>query len=779
MDNKVRKEEVFMKEISIYSKLTDEELEIKHSRLTDMFGETIKEALKDDSLSIDEKRKTLYEAIKTNESKLKQEFYSVNEFVKEYLYRELKELALIIYLAMEKNNDYGPMGEQRVFISFCRNILSIPNNREVTQFDADRLRLIIYNYDKKNENKSADEYINKIKNYSIKILGERFLPDNYYKLNTLLSLLKTDYYLYNYNSRLYTISFIFGVWKKNRINNNEYHVMEKEYIRSPQEVLSVAASIYKDSMFCRKESVEVVFFNKYQKYYDRSKAEQKRALYHINSAVRESIKGKALAFYDSFNKKDILEIKETFIEEMCDGIFWHEQGHHISYNDMDPIYKAFKTNFCGTGDVGHVLIEGLADWAPQKDHKQGAFSRFLELSKTDINRATRCLYVYMSDNWFLDEDEEDYMVLMSYVLVGLTVYFIKNDDSIDFDRLTVEKDQIYEVFLKCYNILTEKLISTTRVSKYNLGREILDYNVLEKKLLKKFKNSHKITTLKKLRESSSFWLDIFIHLRDYSKDGWEQYQSVLKEEAFQLEQMILRFVSKGNNERYNHSLKEYVIEHFKEVGILETPPKIDYKSIIQKICGKIKIPKKIQEKVQKRFKEIIDGINYNILIDYDCEKDPFIIVLQEIMLESGYGEINSGMFIGEYYDLYYSNVKRKKYIKDELETLRNQLESQMYLEIDNLKINKKYYIQRIVEKLLKEITFCNGLKLSEKIKSIECVNFNHDALMEVFIPLRRGYMDWNTSQAVWRINQDIRPNEYILEWTVDRYFLEALFEAYY
>ena len=66
----------------------------------------------------------------------------------EHLYRVLRDAALLQYLWMEKTSTFGPMGEQRVSISLCRNLLHIPNDREVTQFDADRFRRLLDEYNK-------------------------------------------------------------------------------------------------------------------------------------------------------------------------------------------------------------------------------------------------------------------------------------------------------------------------------------------------------------------------------------------------------------------------------------------------------------------------------------------------------------------------------------------------------------------------------------------------------------------------------------------------------
>jgi len=221
-------------EISIYSKITDDELKKLHTQLTAKYGA----ALQNDAYSLDDRRLDKLAAKKVSADKRDQEITSVQEFVKEYLYRNLKELALIIYLAMDKRKDFGVMGEQRISISFCRNILNIPNNREVTQFDADRFRRILDECDKRNGNKSGDAYVAYIKNYALELFEKKYAYHSLVDINVLLDLLNVDYYLFSTLSS-YSVSFIFGVIEKKSIEENNAFIIQKEYIRSPQFVLSI------------------------------------------------------------------------------------------------------------------------------------------------------------------------------------------------------------------------------------------------------------------------------------------------------------------------------------------------------------------------------------------------------------------------------------------------------------------------------------------------------------------------------------------------------------
>ncbi|GBR74678.1 hypothetical protein NO1_1812 [Candidatus Termititenax aidoneus] len=766
-------------EISIYSKSTDDELKKLHEQFSAKYGA----ALQDDARSLEDRQLIRLVAKKIKQpDKQTEEIHSVQEFIKEYLYRKLKELALLIYLAMDKCKDFGPMGEQRVSISFCRNVLNISNNREVTQFDADRFRRLLDECDKRNGVKSGDAYLAYLKkDFVLELFGIKYGYLDLSGLNLLFDLIGLGCYLLSAHHRSFGVRFIFGAVEKKELENNQVFIIQQEYIRAPQFVLSIAAEVFQDSTMIRREACEVIFFNKWQKFFDQSKAERKHALHHVNSALREGVKEKALAFYAAQKTEDVLKVKEIFIEEMIDGILWHEMGHHVSFQDMGQPYRALVNTFTeGAENIGAILPEALADWAPEQGARKGAFTRFLELSKTDVRRAARDLYVYISDNWFVDESEE-FMSLMSNILAGLAVYFVQPDGAVDFARLSKEKDQIYSFLQKRYKGLIDRLLAVFQQSIYEVGIHRLDYNGLEKEVFKMYQNAyagHRYT-MEELRAYSPFWINITAYLKKFSKANWEKYQEILAEEADLVEKMILRVVTKGQEEKYKNSLREYIITRAKELGLIQILPEIDSTAAVRAACAAMKMPDAVLEKVQARFTEIMNDKPYEISISYDGEKDPFIAAVQEMLLKSGYGSIKSGMLIGEYYNPESGTEERKQYIKNELESLRDQLESEMYLEIDILRVNGKYPAAKpIIEELLQTVTFLDGRKLAEKIKNVEFSPLDNDALLEVFVPLKRGYMDWNTSQAVWRINQDLRPDEFMLQWTIDRDFLEALIEAY-
>jgi len=426
--------------------------------------------------------------------------------------------------------------------------------------------------DRRNGGKSGGEYLAYIKNYELELLGKKYPCACLFELNTIFDLLNMDLRLFCTNSP-FGVRFIFGTVEKYNMEENKAYIVKSEYIRSPQFVLSVAAEVIDDCSMIRKEACEVIFFNKWQMFFEQDPAEREYALFNVNSAIREGIKEKALNLYNAVKTEDILRIKELFIQNMINGTFWHETGHRVSLADMAPLHAAFWNNFPEGEGAGTVIIEALADWAPAKGKRKGTFAYFAELAAVNPKQACRELYVYMSDNWFVDENEE-FMSLMSNVLVGLAISFINPDGSADFDRLNKEIVEIYTMFKERYKILLTKIFDVIYQAEYELGGHKLNYTELETETFNMYKDSKNAMPLDELRKTPAFWINISGYLEKFSKTGWKTYQKIINKEGEILEQLILKKVSNDNTERYNNSLREYIIQRAKETGIIgkEIPP---------------------------------------------------------------------------------------------------------------------------------------------------------------------------------------------------------------
>ncbi|WP_461256074.1 hypothetical protein [Treponema sp. R80B11-R83G3] len=557
------------KEISMFS---SDDLYIMNLQFTAKYGI----ALHDTALTIEERRIKTLIAKKYEKPKMqKEEYRRICEFTKEYIYRQGKEFALLTYLAMEKKNNWGLMGDQRISIAFCRKILNISNFREVTQFDANRFTSILKEADKRHGNKSGDEYRDYLRQYQFELFGKKYCHDELRSLNNVLYLMEVDYYFFRYSDNNYGSEFIFGEINKLEHGNDKAFIIEKEYIRSPQFNLSCAGRTYNNTMLIRTEACEVILFNKWQKFYSQPIYEYKRALAHVNSSIREGFKAKALEYYGAKNTTDVYQISGLFINDMKLGVIVHEVAHHIVNGDMDPIHNAFRTNFYEEDVIGRALEEALADWAPEKDNRKGPIAYFCELAKKDIRNGTGNIYVNLSDNWFVDEDEE-FLCIHSNVLVGLIYLFINSDGSVDFERIERDNKKIYDFLQEQFKILCEKSIDIIHNAIFDLGNRIIDYKALENEIHEFYQYGKYGVSLEKLYEYSSFWSETYLYLKKYSKEGWDKYQKMLTEQSNLVEKLILNMADSDNKKNYK-SVRDYIVERSKEIGVIKEPHEIIYK----------------------------------------------------------------------------------------------------------------------------------------------------------------------------------------------------------
>ncbi|MDR2096382.1 MAG: hypothetical protein LBP76_12840 [Treponema sp.] len=536
-----------MDKVSQYSDFSDKDLRALHTELTFKYGRF----LSDCSIPSAERRIEKLIPAAAGENERAEELRKVREAVKEILFRQLKEWCLLIFLAMEKNKNWGSPGETRVFMSFCRNIMNIPNNREVTQFDADRFRRILGECDTRNGKKTAGAYLDFINGYHIDLLGMKFHNYELAHINDVFDLLGADYYLFS-KSDPYGSRFIFGEKTGIDAGGVKAILLRREFIRSAHFVLSIAAEIADDSTVIRHEACEVIFFNKYQQFFRQSKAELRHAAKHVNSALREKFKEKALAWYGIHKKEDITEaVKEAFIRDiMLDGIIFHEAGHHCSFADLNPVHAAFHNVLASSDHSGGVLLEALADWAPAKGERRGAFARFAELSKTDAGRANAAVYAYLSDAWFVDEQDE-FMALMNDVLAALALHTVKPDGSVDFALIEREQHGIYGMLLKRYSDLTRRLLDILYRADYTIPADSgnlyeVAYETVETEVYRMYRNSVNYRPLEQLRLFPPFWINMAGYLKKYSPEGWKQYRAALETEAAGLRQAVLGLVTSNN-----------------------------------------------------------------------------------------------------------------------------------------------------------------------------------------------------------------------------------------
>jgi len=575
-----------------YSKLTIGQVTSIHLKYAEEYGKD----LLDTSRPFEERKlEKLVAARHKNKDRQEQEMTSVRMSFLEYMFKHLRELALIIYLAMVNSKNWGPHGEERIRVSFCRTILDIPNNREVTYDDVEKFhREAVFECDRRYG--FLPDYTGHCNNFRLNIFGKQTSAADFDDVaNELFKLMDMDCFLWATLCPTFGVRFALGELEERYIGQNKIYVMRKEFIRSPQLILSIAAEIYKDSTIIRLDAIKTICFNKYERYYKQSLLAGLFAFRQDDyAAITEGFTKKALAYFEVSNTEEIRNIMDKIILEELDMVIFHEEGHMIAHesmkndahNGMEHYY--FHWVFPNT-DSGSALQEALADWAPQNGSRKGAFARFLEIAGTDAGRATRNIYMYLSDCFFVSKEEEDgeYFGILTNYLVGTAISFILDDGTVDFDRIAAKQEEIFAFFQQCYGDLVDELMETIRNSIYEFeinafDTKKLDFTALELKIAEMHKRTKSEKPLEELRKNNCFWDNAVGFLESHSPDGWKRYQEVIAKRTISVERELLNLITDGQGERYGNSLRTYIVRRCKDIGIIEKPSVVGMLRMSQK-----------------------------------------------------------------------------------------------------------------------------------------------------------------------------------------------------
>ncbi len=566
-----------------------------------------------------------------------------------HLVEQFKNVAILIYLYMQKSDDFGLMGEQRISISFCRIILGIPANKALTQRDANNFMRIIDDYDNKFGNKTANKYLRMAIEYDLDFYGKKIISKNAKKIIPYLDFMKIKIFLYSSFGKY--PRFILAKAKKLHINQYDVFILNKELIRTPDMPLSIVGR-REIVTIIRKESCEVVFFNEWMSFFESTTYDRRKALNHPYSAIREGLEKKALSLYNVYNLEDALKLKSTFNDAMVDGILWHELGHVINEKEMDPVLKTMLNSLDYPEFAVTVLGEVIADWSPELNGAKGAFARFLEIAQKDSQKAHRDIYVYLSENWYGDE----IYALRTDVLTGIAISFIEKDGSVNFNRIEKEINNIYQFAMDSIKSFSNQIMEIFQTELYtilddkkNVKKKKMNHDALDRAMMENYKRKKKKVSLEDLYKDGDFWDKKLVYLQKNTPNGQKRLDSQPEAFAAKLRIDVLKYVTNNHPEKYDHSLREYIIARYREIGVLVDPPMVDYKKISNQIFKKMNMDKKGRANVWETVNEILSGKLY--LMITDSMPSPFVNFIQEILLKTNPMEIRGLLERGFFDDI--------------------------------------------------------------------------------------------------------------------------------
>ncbi|HAR63246.1 MAG TPA: hypothetical protein DF296_14340 [Candidatus Margulisbacteria bacterium] len=673
----------------------------------------------------------------------------------------VEQISDMQYFLMEKSGHWGEYGQQRVVIGYARLKLSILPEQEITQRDIDNF-LMQMNKFTDYKNKTHKNLYDEEDSITFNVFGKKILKNRADLLNRELSYAGSKLRIVIGKYGKYW-SVIYGEARPIKKEGYELYMFEKEIARTPTNIMSIAAVIGDRDIGIRKEACRLIFEMKWKKMFDYSEREKAKMYNNEAGNIREMIKVKALDSYDVRSAEELEAKKGLFIDEMIEGIVWHEFGHGIFFNEeLDietaALSKAF--NFFGENIVG-ILHEVLADWSIRTEKLKGPIQHFLEVAikNRDREKANRMLLVYMSDNWFLDYKEE-FLGSQTDLMISILCPFLSNDYTFNYEKIADSFDDIHNLMLDESKKIIEIIINMVYKATFVIGKFRYDY----KEFMEYYEKYLKTIEVDggfgehTLSWKTANYTNIFKLTRDYSKDTYAKIMNFLKDQDIVLKKKLLELMLSERAAKYNGDIREYLFEQMKEKSFYKDVNSLSAMDGIKMALDEIGVFEIEKEKILERFQNIYEGKDkYNVTVNYDDSFNFFHCAIQEMLIVTQLGEIDKEMIVKNDKVLIMQKGQGRakmsaSLIQEKIDELAAMFNDKKVLSITTLKVNTDHEEMDEWYKLLAQTKLNDGGLLIQKIDYVTGELMDHDIMFKVQMPVEYGYMCFNTVNAIERIN---------------------------
>jgi hypothetical protein len=293
---------------AVFPELSDIEIDNLEAEFTEKYAFS----MRDTSLPIEERHLKHLVQQKAEPQNREWELWAVQQIPIRKLLPQLRDHSNEIYLAMEKTQNWGTMGKERISISHCRHILNIPAHRLVSWPDKAKMDLIINSLDNKLGNKTGDEMIRYCIDRTFSLFGKNYT--SFYELMDFIELMDAGYYFYT-NSGPFCGEFIFGEITWTEIGNKQrIYTFVNEWSRSPSHILGLVGRSG-NPMQIRYQALEQVWYNKWVQSFDNILFQRTDRKKNPNGYVHDTLQNIAMFKNGLVTPKVALRTKDTLLSK--------------------------------------------------------------------------------------------------------------------------------------------------------------------------------------------------------------------------------------------------------------------------------------------------------------------------------------------------------------------------------------------------------------------------------------------------------------------------------
>jgi hypothetical protein len=503
------------------------------------------------------------------------------QFVEKSIYKQVGFYAHLMYHYMQQSGDWGEPGEQQVNITFCRCLLKIDPKVQLTEDHYKQFQALI----KKNitalklNTLSATAAESQLKTFTFQFLGETYPLFKGPIINGILKFIGSKKFLHSgqYGKQM---EFIFGSGTTQQVEGYTVIHVTKELIRTPNNVMSMAAIIGHQNIYIRLESLKTIYTQKWLQIFDYSEFDMLAIHNEPFWNISEGIKQKVLELYNIDTKEQMIENEDTFIHDMSDTILHHELGHgtvqqNIVPYEMGAIGEASK--IFGE-NIYTAILEFLADFSPPQNNIKGPIQNIIHISKTDRTRAKRMYFMYMSDAWFYNTGDT-YMYTYSDLMTLILMRYITKDDIL-FEQLEKEihyfdraKDtsgstSYFNRILDLYLADITEIKAIAENAEFNVGDNNMDYKKIREFLLSEFQKNDGFVHEDTYEFLVPFWTNVLGYVQKISNSNDILTSYIKQQQEKTLKKLLILSCGKETAMAYKYDHRKYIQERMTELDIL-------------------------------------------------------------------------------------------------------------------------------------------------------------------------------------------------------------------
>jgi len=509
------------------------------------------------------------------------ELSKLQQLVEKKIFEQVSYYAHLMYHGMETSDNWGDPGEQQVKIAFCRNLLKIDPEKQLSEEDAVNFMIKVEETLQKLgiNTLSAEAAASELKNFKFMLFGKAFESYRSLELHKILKFTGSSQFLHGgqYGADQ---EFIMGEGKFSHKKGYDVTFISKELIRTPNNVMSMAAIIGNRNVFVRMESLKTIFAQKWLQIFQYSDEEKETIKEDINWNIAEGIKQRVLKFYDAKDKKSLKKIEDTFLKDMAETILFHELGHGIIQHDILPLELGAigEASKIYGENIYTAILEFLADFAPPKDGILGPLHNMIAVSKKDVQRASRMYYMYLSDTWFFNtEDEYMYtysdlmaLILLKYISPNGDIQFKELDKDLQYrtDRVKGDTPTLFERIYDLYVWDVQEIKNLVEHAKFKVAGDTLDYKKVRDVMIEQFRRNDGFVHEDSYEFLVPFWTNMLGYIQQLSDSKKKVADYIHNQERKNLMKMLVLSCGRKKAESLKFDHRKYLIERMKDLGIL-------------------------------------------------------------------------------------------------------------------------------------------------------------------------------------------------------------------